>query len=57
MTVLKTLRKEGYSQREIDHLFKSLVLPNLVYGLSVYGVSEAKLTTVQCFLFRSMFQV
>ena len=33
-----------------DHLVKTLVLPNLVYGLSIYGASEAELTTVQCFL-------
>ena len=29
-----------------------MVLPNLVYGLSVYGASEAKISTVQCFLNR-----
>ena len=51
--VLRSLRKEGCSQLEIDHLFKALVLPNLVYGLSaVYGASEAELSTVQCFLNR-----
>ena len=32
--------------------FISLVLPNLTYGLSVYGASEAELTTVQAFLNR-----
>ena len=48
--VLRTLRKVGYRQREIDHLFKTLVLPKLVYGLSVYGASEAELTIVQGFL-------
>jgi hypothetical protein len=51
--ILRTLRKEGYSQTEIDHLFTSLVLPNITYALSVYGASKPELTTtVQCFLER-----
>ena len=50
--VLRCLRKEGYNQQELHHLFISLVLPNLTYGLSVYGASEAELTTVQAFLDR-----
>ena len=41
--------KEGHSQLEIDDLFKDLVLPNLVYGFSVYEASEAEL---QCLLNR-----
>ena len=39
--ILRSLRKKGYSQLEIDHLIKAIVLPNLVYGLSEYGASEA----------------
>lgn len=35
--VIRGLRKEGYNQKEIDLLFKSLVLSKLTYGLSVYG--------------------
>ena len=50
--VLRCLRKEGYNQLELHHLFISLVLPHLTYGLSVYGASEAELTTVQAFLDR-----
>ena len=50
--ILRSLRKEGYTQAELDHLFQSLVIPNLTYGLSVYGALNAELTTVQCFLDR-----
>ena len=48
--VLKTLRKEQYSQAEIDHLFTVLVLPNFIYGLPVYGTSEPALNIIQNFL-------
>ena len=48
--VLRCLRKEGYNQQELHHVFISLVLPHLTYGLSVYGASEAELTIVQAFL-------
>ena len=51
--ILRTLRKEGYNQTEIYHLFTSLVLPNITYALSEYGASKPELTTVQCFLERS----
>lgn len=44
--------KEGYSQAELDHLFSSIVLPSITYGLSVYGASEAELTAMQSFLDR-----
>ena len=37
--VLRTLRKEQYSQAEIDYLFTSLVLPNFIYG-GVYPYLE-----------------
>ena len=51
--VLRSLRKEQYSQVEIDHLFKSLlVLPNFTYCLSVYGASESDLNLIQHFLDR-----
>ena len=50
--VLRTLRREGYNQSEIDYLFNSIVLPNISYGLAVYGAAEAELTTIQCFLDR-----
>ena len=50
--VLRLLRKEGFGQTEIDHLFKSIVLPNITYGLSVYGAADSELTTIQCFLDR-----
>ena len=44
--VLRSLRKEGYNQVEIDHLFQSLVLPKISYGLPVYAVSVPELDTV-----------
>ena len=50
--ILRSLRKEGYNQAELDYLFQRLVIPNLTYGLSVYGALNAELTTVQCFLDR-----
>ena len=50
--VLRTLRKEKYSQTEIDHLFTVLVLPNFIYGLPVYGASEPDLNIIQNFLDR-----
>ena len=33
---LRTLRKEGYSEAEIDKLFSALVMPKLTYGVVVY---------------------
>ena len=50
--ILRTLRKEQYDQNEIDFLFKTIVLPNLIYGLSVYGAYERDVNTVQNFLKR-----
>ena len=47
--ILRTLRKEGYNQSEIDLLFNTIVLPNVNYTLSVYAASESDLTPVQCF--------
>ena len=41
--VLRSLRKEGYNQVEIDHLFQSLVLPKISYGLPVYVASVPEL--------------
>ena len=48
--VLRTLRKEQYSPAEIDHFFTSLVLPNFIYGVPVYGASEPDLNVIQNFL-------
>ena len=31
--VIRSLRKEGYTQDEIDHLFNSIVIPKLLYGV------------------------
>ena len=50
--VIRCLRKEGCSQAEVDHLFSSIVLPNITYSLSVYGASESELTIAQQFLDR-----
>ena len=38
--------------RTAYHLFSSIVLPSITYGLPVYGASEAELTAMQCFLDR-----
>ena len=35
--ILRSLRKDGYTQVEIDHLFKAIVLPKIAYALPVYG--------------------
>ena len=45
--VLRTLRKDQYSQAEIDHLFTSLVLSNFIYGLRKCGASEPDLNNTQ----------
>ena len=50
--VLRSLRREQFSQVEIDHLFKSLVLPNFTYCLSVYEASESDLNIIQLFIDR-----
>ena len=46
--VIRNLRKDGYSHNEI----KSLVLPQLMYTLSIYAASPPELTVVQNFLTR-----
>ena len=50
--VLRTLRKEGFSQGEVDHLLSSLVLPNFTYGLPVYGATDSDLTVIHNFMDR-----
>ena len=50
--VIRSLRKEGCTQVEVDHLFKVLVLPNITCALAVYGAAEPELTTAQQFLDR-----
>lgn len=50
--IIRSLRKEGYTQHEIDHLFKALVLPKFIYALPVYGASLSDLNIIQCFLAR-----
>ena len=47
--ILRTLRKELFRQKEIDHLFKTLVLPILTYALAVYGASDSDLNVIQRF--------
>ena len=48
--ILRYLRKEGYTQSELDYLFQSLVVPNLTFGLLAYGAVNVELMMVQCFL-------
>ena len=50
--VLRVCRKGRYSQIEIDHLFYSIALPNITYGLSVYGASVGEINDLQQFLDR-----
>ena len=47
--ILRSLRKDGYTQVGIDHLFKAIVLPKFTYALPVYGASHVDLNTIQCF--------
>ena len=35
--VIWSLRKEGYNQTEIGHLFNAIVLPKILYALPVYS--------------------
>ena len=46
------MRKEGTAEVEVDKLFETIVLPNILYGITVYGASEADLNSVQMFLDR-----
>ena len=48
--VLRSLRKEGFRQGEVDRLFSALVLLNFTYGLPVYGAVDSDLTVIQNFL-------
>ena len=48
-TLLRSLRKEGFSQGEVDHLFSAPVFPNFSYGLPVYGAVDSDLTVKQTF--------
>ena len=50
--VIRSLRKEGLTQHEVDLLFRALVLSRLTYGISVYGASVPELSTIQAFLTR-----
>ena len=48
--VLRSLWKEGYNQIGIGLLFKTILLPNFTYALSVFGVPEPDLARIQIFL-------
>ena len=50
--VIRSLRKEGFSQGEVDHLSGALGLPNFTYGLPVYGAVDPDLAVIQNFLDR-----
>ena len=50
--VLRSLRKERFSQVDVDCLFSALVLLNFTYGLSVYCAVDSDLTVIQNFLDR-----
>ena len=44
---LRSLRKRGFSQGEVDHQFSASVLPNFTYGLPVYGAVHSDLKVIQ----------
>ena len=50
--ILRSLRKDGYTQLEINHLFKAIVLPKITCALPVYEASQVDLNTIQCFIKR-----
>ena len=50
--VLRSLRKESFSQGGVDQLFSALVLPNFTYVLPVYGAIDSDLTVIQNFMDR-----
>ena len=52
MYVIRTLKAEGYSHVELNHLFNSLIITIVNHGLFVYGCSQAELNTIQRFLDR-----
>ena len=52
MFISRSLRKEGCTQVEIDHLFKAIVLPKITYALLIYVASQVDLNTIQCFFKR-----
>ena len=50
--ILRSLRRDWYTQEEIDHLFKAIGLPKITYALPVYGASQIDLNSIQFFLTR-----
>ena len=50
--ILRSLRKEGLDQAEINNLFNIIVMPKITYGLPVYGSSDAELTIIQYLFLR-----
>ena len=44
--ILRALRKDGYTQDAIDHLFKAIVLPKFMYALPVYGASSSDVNLI-----------
>ena len=50
--VIRCLRKEGYHQPDVVYVYRSIILPQLTYGLPLYASSTPELTTVQNFLQR-----
>ena len=48
--ILRSLRNDGYTQVEIDHVFKAIVLPKITYHFQSMENSQVDLNTIQCFL-------
>ena len=47
--VVRTLRQDGYNQEELGYMFRSIVMANFLYVLSVYGASSSDLNNVHHF--------
>ena len=50
--ILRSPRKDGYTQVEMDHLSKAIVLPKITDAPPVYRASQVDLNTIQCFFKR-----
>ena len=50
--IKRSLRKEGYTQTEVDKLFHSLIITKFMYALPVYATNQFDLNAIQHFLTR-----
>ena len=50
--IIRSLRKEGFTQAEVDKLFHSLIMTKFMYALPVYGANRSDVNAIQYFLTR-----